>query len=203
MSTLSEYKPITDKEIQVLQLNGCTCDNWHNISIKHGFDPGKCRNVHFSGKIKLGIFSKSFTDESGVTINSGIVNAQIHNCTIGDNVSIYNIRDYIANYIIQDDVVIRNCGRINTEGTSSFGNGTIVSVLSETGARAVRIRDNLSAHQAYIVAMYRHRTDAINRLEQMTKDYAEFVSSETGVIGQNASIHNCPDIRNVKIGPWS
>ncbi len=203
MSTLSEHKPIADNGIQALLSNGCTCDNWNKIEVKHGFDPQKCRNVHFSGKVKLGLFNKSFTDESGVAINSGIVNAQIHNCTIGDNVSIYNVHDYIANYTIKDDVVIRNCGRINTEGISSFGNGTLVSVLSETGARAVKIWDKLSAQQAYIAAMYRHRTDAISKLEQMTGNYAELVSSETGTIGQKSSILNCTNIRNVKIGPHS
>ena len=75
---------------------------------------------HFSGDIKLGIFKKSFTDESGVTIKCGISNAHIHNCTIGSNVLINNIGDYIANYNIEDEVVIKNCGKIHTEGISSF-----------------------------------------------------------------------------------
>jgi Domain of unknown function (DUF4954) len=203
MNLLPEYKTIAEPEIQALLLNGCTCDNWNNIEIKPAFDPQKCHNVHFSGKVKLGLFNKSFADESGVTIKSGIVNAHIHNCTIGDNVSIYNVRDYIANYSIKNDVVIRNCGRINTEGTSSFGNGTEVAVLSETGARSVRIWDKLSAHQAYIVAMYRYKYAAISKIERMTKKYVESVKSDTGTIGQNAVIQNCNSIRNVKIGPYS
>jgi hypothetical protein len=203
MSNLPEHKLITGAEIQILLSNGCTCDNWNNILIKEGFDPQKCRNVHFSGNVRLGKFNKSFTDESGVTINSGIVNAQIHNCIIGDDVSIYNIRDYIANYIINEGVVIRNCGRLSTEGISSFGNGTLVAVLSETGARSVRIWDELSAHQAYIVAMYRHRTDAISKLDQITREYVTLVSSETGIIGKNSIIHNCNYVRNVKIGPYA
>ena len=61
---------------------------------------------------------------SGVSIPSGILNAQIHNCTIGSNVVITNIGDYIANYNIENKVVIINCGKINTEGISTFGNGT-------------------------------------------------------------------------------
>lgn len=203
MGKLSDYRPVKESEIKILLSNGCTCNNWGDVEINEGTDPQKCRNVHFSGKIKLGLFNKSFNDESGVQINSGIVNAQIHNCTIGDNVSIYNIRDYIANYNIKDDVVIRNCGRINTEGVSSFGNGTLVAVLSETGGRAVRIWDKLSAHQAYIVAMYRHRTGAIRRIEEMTEEYVAHVSSETGVIGQCSNIHNCNNIRNVNFGPYS
>ena len=49
---------------------------------------------------------------------------RLHNCTIGSNVIINNIGDYIANYNIEDNVVIKNCGKIHTEGISSFGNGT-------------------------------------------------------------------------------
>jgi hypothetical protein len=203
MRTLSEYKTITESEIQVLLSNGCTSDNWNNIEIKYGFDPLKCRNVHFSGKVRLGLFSKSFSDKSGVTINSGIINAWIHNCTIGDNVSINNVHDYISNYSINDNVVIRNCGKIATEGASSFGNGTQVNVLSETGARAVRIWDKLSAHQAYIVAMYRHKSAAIEKIERMTIEYSEHVNSETGIIGRNSVICNCNTIRNTIIGPFS
>ena len=70
--------------------------------------------------------------------------------------------------LIEDDVVIRNCGRIHTEGSSSFGNGTIVAVLSETGARAVKIWDRLSAHQAYIIATLQAPSAAIKMIEKMT-----------------------------------
>jgi len=203
MNLFPVYRRIADDEIRALLSNGCTCDNWDNIEIKPGFDPRKCRNVNFSGNVKLGLFNKSYTDESGITIKSGIENALIHNCTIGDDVSIYNIRDYIANYSIENEVILRNCGRITTEGPSSFGNGTQVAVLSETGARAVRIWDKLSAHQAYIVAMYRHKSAAISKIEQMTIKYAEQVSSNMGTIGQNSVIHNCSTIKNVRIGPCS
>ena len=130
------------------------------LKVKEGFDPSYCNNVIFSGDIRLGIFGKSYSDESGVSISSGINNAQLHNCTIGSDVAIINTGDYIANYIIEDDVVIKNCGKISTEGISTFGNGTEVTVLNETGGRAVKIWDRLSAHEAYIIALYRHRSKA-------------------------------------------
>ena len=44
---------------------------------------------------------------------------------------------------------------------NSFGNGTEVAVLNETGGRSVKIWDRLSAHEAYIIALYRHRIKAI------------------------------------------
>jgi hypothetical protein len=203
MSVLTGYRPISESEIKTLVDNNCICESWSNIEVKPGFDPSTCKNVHFSGRIRIGVFSKHTIDESGVSINSGIVNAHLHNCTVGDNVSIFNVRDYIANYIIKDEVIIRNCGKIHTEENSSFGNGTVVAVLNETGARAVKIWDRLSAHQAYIFALYRHRAGAIKKMEKMTDEYVSLVSSSSGTIGCNSQIMNCDHIRNVRVGSHS
>ena len=183
--------------------NGCKCDDWTRITVKEGFNPLCCNNVIFSGDIALGVFNESFTDESGVSIPSGIRNARLHNCTIGSNVIINNIGDYIANYKIEDKVVIKNCGKICTEGISTFGNGTSVNVLNETGGRAVKMWDRLSAHEAYIIALYRHRQEAVRIIEKMVDDYSLSHSSGTGTIGQNSRIFNSSNIRNVKFGPFS
>jgi len=203
MSLKENYRNITGPETEILKLNGCSCDNWTRVSVKEGFDPSRCRNVIFSGDISLGVFNEPFIDESGVSIPSGIMNARVHNCTIGSNVIINNIGDYIANYNIEDKVVIKNCGKIHTEGISSFGNGTSVAVLNETGGRSVKMWDRLSAHEAYIIALYRHRSNAINIIEKMVDDYSAFHSSGTGNIGHNSRIFNCSSIRNVKFGPFS
>jgi len=202
MNAKDKYRNLTTPEIEVLKLNGCSCDNWNRVSVKDGFDPAKCVNAIFSGDISLGVFNEPFIDESGVSIPSGILNARLHNCTIGSNVVINNIGDYIANYNIEDKVVIKNCGKIHTEGISSFGNGTSVSVLNETGGRTVKIWDRLSAHEAYIIALYRHRSKAINIIEKMVDDYAVLQSSGTGTIGSGTKIFNCNNIRNVKFGPF-
>jgi carbonic anhydrase/acetyltransferase-like protein (isoleucine patch superfamily) len=203
MKSANKFRELSSTEIKKLVSNGCNCDDWSRVKVVPGFDPLRCLNVFFSGDIKLGSLSRSYTDESGVSIRCGITNAHLHNCTIGSNVLISNIGDYIANYIIEDDVIIKNCGKINTEGLSSFGNGTKVAVLNETGARAVKIWDKLSAHQAYIIALYRHRYKAINKIEKMVAGYAESISSNTGTIGTGSQILSCRNIRNMRIGPFS
>jgi len=48
-------------------------------------------------------------------------NAHIHNCSVGSDVIISNIGDYIANYNIEDNVIIKDCGRIHTEGNRLSG----------------------------------------------------------------------------------
>ena len=202
MNPAEEYRTITGGEISSMMSNGCVCDDWSRVLVKEGFDPSGCSKVTFSGDIRLGIFEKSFTDGSGVSLRSGISNAHLHNCIIGSNVVISNIGDYIANYRIGDDVIIRNCGKIHTEGVSTFGNGTEVAVLNETGGRSVKIWDQLSAHQAYIIALYRHRSQAVKKMEQMVTEYSESIKSQTGIIGPGTHILSCRNIRNVRFGPF-
>jgi hypothetical protein len=196
------YRNLTPAETEVLVTNGCKCDDWNRVMVKEGFNPLCCVNVIFSGDIALGVFNESFVDRSGVSIKSGILNARLHNCTIGSNVIINNIGDYIANYEIEDKVVIKNCGKICTEGISTFGNGTIVNVLHETGGRAVKIWDRLSAHEAYIIALYRHRHEAVRIVEKMIDEYSLSHSSGKGIIGHDSRIFNTSNICNVKFGPF-
>ncbi len=203
MNPKDQYRNLTLAEREVLQKNFCRCDDWNRVLVEEGFDPGRCVNVIFSGDIRLGVFNEPFTDESGVSIPSGILNARLHNCSVGSNVIIHNIGDYIANYRIEEKAVIKNCGKLHTEGISSFGNGLKVAVLNETGGRAVRIWDRLSAHEAYIIALYRHRSKAVDMIERMVDNYSVSHSSGTGLIGYNSRIFNCSNIRNVRLGPFS
>jgi len=191
------------KELETLKVNGCVCDDWNRVKVRDGFSPSSCVNVIFSGDITLGVFSEPFIDESGVSIPSGILNARLHNCNVGSNVLISNIGDYIANYTIEDNAVIKNCGKIHVEGISSFGNGTVVNVLNETGGRAVKIWDRLSAHEAYIIALYRHRMASVKKIEKMVDEYTSAHSSSSGTIGRYSRIFNSSNIRNVRFGPYS
>ena len=203
MNQVKKFRKLTSQEIDTLSANGCRSDEWARIQVAEGFDPSRCQNVVFSGEVKLGRFRKILTDESGVSIRCGISNAHIHNCEIGSDALICNIGDYLANYMVEDDVVIKNCGKIHIEGKSTFGNGTEVAVLNETGGRSVRIWDQLSAQQAYIMALYRHRAKAVKKMEQMITGYSKSISSDRGTIGTGSRILSCRHIRNVKIGPFS
>jgi hypothetical protein len=203
MSQEKNYRDLSGGEIKILISNGCSSDEWSKIRVLNGFDPARCRNVTFSGNIRIGKLKGSFTDKAGVIIPGGIINARLHNCNIGSDVIIANIGEYIANYNISDGVCIQNCGKIVTEGTTGFGNGTPVAVLNESGGRMVRIHDGLSAHEAYIMAMYRHRSRSIDIIGEMVDDYTASQSSSKGTISSNSMIVNCVSIKNVKFGPFS
>lgn len=188
------------EEIAILQSNGCSAEDWKQIFVPEDFNGKHITHTRFSGKIELGIFNKSFTLPGGITRHSGIHGAALHNCRVGNNVLIEDIRNYIANYIIGDDCYIGHSNQIFTDEHSSFGNNIKVPVLNETGGREVPLYDNLSASLAYIIAMYRHRPQLIERLHAMIASYSESISSTMGTIGNGVKILNVNTIRNVRIG---
>ncbi|MDR0874475.1 MAG: DUF4954 family protein [Prevotellaceae bacterium] len=104
----------------------------------------------------------------------------------------------ISNYHIKEGAFIHNVKSLSVEGKTAFGNGTAVCVLNEAGGREVKIFDKLSAHFAYLLALYRHRPLLIEKMNAAIDKYV--IEQTSGVVGRGARITNCGVIRNVKIG---
>jgi hypothetical protein len=71
------------------------------------------------------------------------------------------------------------------------------------GSREIPIYDHLTTHVAYILALYRHRTRAVELIEKYVANYAAFISDSVGEISVGVQIINCGIMRNVKIGPYA
>ena len=196
-------RKLTQQEIQQLTAQGCTARNWAEIEVAEPFHPEYIRQVAFSGKVKIGRLLTEYTLPGGFTVHSGIYRSTIHNCEFGDNVHIYNVHNYMANYRVGDNTCIENVNSIVVDGTSTFGNGVRVPVMNEGGGREIPIFDHRSAHLAYFLTLYRHRPEMINRLTQMIDAYAESQRSDMGFIGNNVRIINCGSIKNVRIGDFA
>ena len=198
-----KYRHLTQDEINELIKNNCRCNEWNDIMVASNFTCDNIRNVNFSGKIKLGVFNKKDIVLDGIVKHPGIYNASINNCTIGNDVYINQVRNYISNYIVEDNVIIEDVDILSVNEESTFGNGTVVSVLCETGGRDIKICDFLSAQIAHVYAMYRDRTQTIAKLDGIVDAYAESVRSSVGRIGNNSMIVSTRMINNTKIGPYS
>ncbi len=194
------YRHLTNDEILLLQSQQCRAEDWNDIEVHPDFSTDHILNVRFSGRVRLGIFAHSFVLEGGINMHSGIRNAALHNVDVGDNCLIENINNYIANYTIGENTIIDNCDLIVVDGESNFGNGIDVAVLNETGGREVVITDKLSAHTAYIMALYRHRPKLIERLREILTYYSNKHASDRGEIGSNVIISNSGVIKGVRIG---
>jgi hypothetical protein len=200
---MKDFRKLTDYEIATLTSQGCSASNWQEIEVAENFKTDHIHNVTFSGDIRLGIFETEFTLPGGYKKHSGLTNVALHNVTIGDNCVIENIMNYIANYSIGDNTFIQNVNLILVDGLTTFGNNVEVAVLNETGGRGVPITDKLSAHQAYMLALYRHRPELISRMKSITDYYANKHSSTIGTIGEHVTISNVDTIKNVRIGDYA
>lgn len=194
------YRHLSADEISQLERQMCHASDWGRIMVAEDFNADYVLSARFSGDVRLGVFESEFELAGGMKKHSGLYHVTLHNVDIGDNCCIENVKNYIANYSIGHDSFIENVDIIITDGVSSFGNGVEVCVLNETGGREVMIYDRLSAQQAYVMALYRHRPELIDRLRGIASAYASSVSSSTGTIGSNVTIADTGYIKNVKIG---
>ena len=197
------FRKLTAQEIAQLEAQGCTSHDWSLIEVAEGFDAQFVRRTNFSGHNQLGVFGKEIDLPGGLKIHSGIYNATIHNCEIGNDAHLYNIHNYIANYHIGNNTCIENVNAILVDGKSTFGNGVRVPVMNEGGGREIPIFNELSASLAYILTLYRHRPKMIQELERQIDEYAEAQASDHGYIGDNVRILNCGSIKNVHIGDYA
>jgi len=198
-----EYRQLSSNQISQLTNQLCSCDDWSQVMAVEGFNTEMVKHTHFSGQVRLGVFENQVSFFGGIKKPAGIYNSTIHNCVIGNNTYINHVKNYIANYVIEENVVIDNIELLAVNNTTSFGNGTQVAAVNEAGGREIPIYDYLSAQTAYIIAFYRHRTNVIKKLNEMIAGYTESVTDSMGFVGKGASLLNCRIIKNVKIGPSS
>ena len=194
------YRSLTDEEINRLESQLCSASDWKDVRVAERFTSDYVHHARFSGKVCLGVFEHEFTLPGGICKHSGLSYVTLHNVTVGDNCCIENVKNYIANYEIGAYTFIENVDIILVDRKSRFGNGVEVSVLNETGGREVMIHDRLSAHQAYIMALYRHRPQLIERMKALVEAYADEHASDRGTIGSHVTIVNSGYIKNVRIG---
>lgn len=199
---MRNYRKLTEDEILQLKSQFCLADDWGKVIVTEKFNSEFVHHTRFAGEVRLGAFNSEFTLSGGIKKHSGLRHVTLHNVTVGDNCCIENIQNYIANYEIGNDTFIENVDIILVDGLTKFGNGVEVAVLNETGGREVLINDKLSAHQAYILALYRHRPELINRMKAITDYYSNKYASDMGYIGSHVVIINTGSIKNVRIGDY-
>ena len=194
------YRKLNKEEIEILERQMCSASDWNLVEVTDGFSTDYVRYARFSGNVRLGAFRKVFQLAGGMVKHSGIYYATLHNVTVGDDCCIENVKNYIANYNIGDGAFIENVDIILVDGESSFGNGTKVEVLNETGGCEVMIFDRLTAQTAYVMALFKHRPELMAKMIKMIEAYVDTVKSSVGHIGRDVTIADAGYIKNVRIG---
>ena len=197
------FRSLTAQEIAQMEAQGCSATNWADVQVAQDFDAQYVHHTRFSGHNEIGAFRREIELPGGLKIHSGIYNATLHNCEVGDDAHLYNIHNYIANYHIGCNTCIENVNAILVDGKTTFGNGVRVPVMNEGGGREIPIFNELSASLAYILTLYRHRPEMIHEVEKLIDAYAEEHASDHGYIGDHVRILNCGSIKNVHVGDYA
>lgn len=105
---------------------------------------------------------------------------------------------FVGRVCIGPGVRIEDVIRIESEGVTRFGMMTPVAVVNEGGGREVPLHASITAQTAYLMAMYRHRNEAIVKLTALAQVES---SSDSGcLIDAGATVVGCGILRNIHIG---
>ncbi len=195
------YRPLRADEIQRLTSQGCTADDWGGVQVTEPFLAERVRGVEFAGKVLLGSLSGNVRRAPAAAKPCGLYNARIQDCVVGNGVRVANIGRHLAGYHIGDSALIENIGLMEAHASASFGNGVEVVALNEAGGREVPLFNSFSSQFAYLVCVYRYRSDLLTRLLEMARREAEAATKDYGTVGDGAWIAGVPRIVDVNIGP--
>ena len=195
-------RQLRDREICILEEQGCTAEDWNDILISEDLTMDTLHNVSFYGHVEIGSMMGSIEVEEGFTRRCGIRNASLRNVSVGDDCLIENIHGYINGYSIGSHCLLSNIGTMTCQEDATFANGTVISVLNEGGKGNVTLCKELTAQIAWMMINF---PDAMRR---MKNEECRMKNEECGThnsqptLGSYARITNARDIRNVKIGDY-
>ena len=196
---MDEYRLLTNEEINILEENGCTAEDWTSINVADDFQPTYIKNVNFYGEIFMGVFEKNIEVSNGFVRHSGIRNATLRNTYIGDNCLIENIGNYINNYAIGEECCICNVCTMETTAEATYGEGNTISVLNEAGNGNVILFSGLTSNLAALMIRNAADKEFTAAIRGIVKDDIERRAREKSTVGNNVKIVNTAEITNTHI----
>lgn len=144
-------RSLTIEEIEVMERQGCTADDWGNISVAEDFSPQQVREVDFHGDVALGVFDEWVEVTEGLRLPAGLKKLTLCNVSIGDNCLIERVNGYLSNYDIGDHCYLSGIGTMTTTTGTTFGQGNVIAVMNEAGEGNVVSYDGLSSQMAALM----------------------------------------------------
>ncbi len=206
----SRYRQLNAHEIEVLVRNRNTSDNWNTLLVSEAFNPDLVKNCKFFGLVRIGKLESFFLEFNDLRMPVGLYNSIIINCDFGDNVVIDNV-NYMAYYIVGNEVIITNVNEMSTSSHAKFGNGILtegepeevriwMEICNENGGRAVIPFDGMLPGDAWLWSRDRQNKDLQRRYREMTEKKFDNQRGYYGTIGDRTVIKNCSIIKDVKAG---
>jgi len=196
---MSNYRKLTEQEIQVLEQNGCWAEDWNRVEVAENFRPYNFHRIVLYGDIRLGSFEKNVEVSKGFVKHSGINDATLRNVSVGNDCLIEKIGNFINNYTIGDNCYISNISTIETTEGATYGAGSTISVLNEMGDGNITLFRELNSQLAAFMVKHNRDKELTRRLHQLIDDEVRVSTPERGIIGNNVKIINTKEITNTVI----
>jgi hypothetical protein len=194
------YRPLRDDEIRQLKAQGCAADDWGGVQVAEPFLAERVVQAEFAGTVSIGSLAGEVRRKDSPAKPCGIYRARVQDCVIGNGVRIANVGGHISGYHVGNSVLIENIGVMETRAAARFGNGVEVAALNEAGGRDVPIFNALSSQFAYLVCVYRYRTEMVKRLLELARRGVAESARDYGSVGEHAWITGVSKILGVNIG---
>jgi len=204
------YRNLSAYEIEVLVRNNNTSDNWNNIHVSDAFNPELVKNCKFYGLVRIGKLEPISIGYHNVDMPVGLYNSTIISCDFGDNVVLSNV-NYMAHYIIGNEVMILNVHELHTTDHAKFGNGIIkdgedesirvwVEVCNENAGRKILPFNGMLPGDAHLWAKYRDDEELMQKFKDLTEKKFDKQRGYYGKIGDRTVIKNTSIIKDVWVG---
>jgi NDP-sugar pyrophosphorylase family protein len=193
-------RPLSDEEIAQLEKRGTCCGDWSRIRVADGFDWRRLSHCNLHGDVLLGRFLRQVPLAEGIEVPAGIYHATIANCVIANDVLIRDVK-LLANYVVDNDAVLLDCGTVTCAARTAFGNGMSLPIGVESGGRDVAVYAEIDVSTAQAVASRRSQHELMDDYECAVGDYTLQITSDRGLIGAAASVQRTPSVRNTLVGP--
>jgi hypothetical protein len=205
-----EYRNLTAYEIEALVRNNNTSDDWNKILVSDAFNPELVKNCKFYGLVRIGKLEPVYLEYHNVCQPVGLYNSTLISCDFGDNVVVKNV-NYLAHYIIGNEVIISNVHELHTTNHSKFGNGIIkegedelvrtwLEICNENGGRKIMPFNGMLPGDAFLWSKYRDDKLLLQKFKEFTEKRFDKQRGYYGKIGDRTVIKNTSIIKDVWIG---
>jgi hypothetical protein len=192
-------RPLYKPEIELLEALGNTARDWSRVRVADGFNPRRVRNCEFHGDVALGRFTRYVPLAGGLEVVAGLSNSTVADSVIGHNVLVRDVR-LLANYVVCEEAVLVDCGRVTCSAGATFGNGLRVPVALEGGGREVELFAELDVNLAAAVARPGERRGELAGYRAAVANYRSRATSDRGIIGVGAHVWSVPRLEDVFVG---
>jgi hypothetical protein len=192
-------RPLHPAEILQLERLGNEAQDWQQLRVAEGFDPGRVRRCCFHGEVVLGRFAGVVDLGEGVQLPAGVYNSTLAQCIVGHDALLRDLK-LLANYVVGRAALVWDCGRVVCTGETAFGVGRAVSVGPESGGRKVSVYPELTVDTAAAVAGPPRQAALVQRYNAAVAQYRSRATSMRGIVGHGAWVCHTPVVENTYLG---